>query len=358
MSGGWIQSAERDVLTVAAAFGVTVKRNGLAPCPACGAETRHTKTRDRRSAVGVRPDRLGWRCFQCDASGDAVTLAAYLVTGDRTPTSAVRDRLEELGLVAVNGRQNGRLAREQAASIGKGAAAAPKALEAHSRASSVPPSELLELWSSCRPVSGDAEVSAFLRGRALEPGLVELFDLARALPTSAELPSWARCRGRGWREGWRLVVPMLGAAGKLVNLQARAVCELDAGLPKGANPKGGSPRGAVMACPLARLWLAGSKLGDGREAEEELVRVGLVVSEGVPDFLTWATNWSDAAEDAPAVIGIVQGSWDEELAARVPDGCRVTVATHHDAAGDMYANAVAESLAKRRVPVRRWKGVK
>ena len=351
MSGGWIQSAERDVLTVAAAFGVTVTRDGLAPCPACGQDTRHRKTQDGRAAVGVRRDRLGWRCFQCDASGDAVTLAAYLVTNERAPTSAVRDRLEELGL--VGGSNGARIRpRSDGSHMGKSKGAEP--VERPAQAPRAPLEGLAELWASCRPAADDEEVTGWLVSRALEPGRVELFDLARALPTSAELPGWARCRGRSWRAGWRLVVPMLGAAGELVNLQARAVRELEEGLPKGANPKGGSPSGAVMADPLARLWLAGAELGNGT-AEEEVARVGLVIAEGVPDFLTWATNWSDANEDAPAVLGIVAGSWNEELAERVPSGCRVTLALHDDAAGDDYAAKIGATLAKRPVTLRRWK---
>ena len=73
----------------------------------------------------------------------------------------------------------------------------------------------------------------------------------------------------------------------------------------------------------------------------------VVVSEGVPDFLTWATHYGDAAEDAPALIGVISGSWSLELAATIPDGSRVIVRTHHDKAGDTYAETIRASLARR-----------
>lgn len=57
--------------------------SGSCACPACGAQKRHTKTGDKRGAVGIRRDGLGWRCFQCDASGDALDLVAYALAGCR-----------------------------------------------------------------------------------------------------------------------------------------------------------------------------------------------------------------------------------------------------------------------------------
>src|SRR5689334_6155599 len=68
------------VLAVARAFNVDVNGRSFA-CPACGAEKRHPSRGDHRGAVGARPDDKGWRCHQCDAHGDAVTLAAWLATG-------------------------------------------------------------------------------------------------------------------------------------------------------------------------------------------------------------------------------------------------------------------------------------
>lgn len=87
----------------------------------------------------------------------------------------------------------------------------------------------------------------------------------------------------------------------------------------------------------------------------EFAPAAVIVAEGVPDFLTWATRHSDADEDAPAVVGVIAGSWCEEIAARVPTGIPVYVRTHGDAAGFAYAETICSSLA-RRCRVHRLKG--
>ena len=81
----------------------------------------------------------------------------------------------------------------------------------------------------------------------------------------------------------------------------------------------------------------------------------LVVAEGVPDFLSWTTTCPVADESAPAILGVASGSWTSDLAARVPDGTRVVIATHHDGAGHRYAQTIAGTLAGR-CEVRRWEG--
>jgi hypothetical protein len=73
----------------------------------------------------------------------------------------------------------------------------------------------------------------------------------------------------------------------------------------------------------------------------------LVIAEGVPDFLTWPTRYSDRDESAPAVIGVISGSWSDAIAARVPDGLRVAVRTHRDDAGRGYASRICASLSPR-----------
>src|SRR4051812_9485699 len=100
----WLAQARAlGVSTVAAAFGLTSTRGrGLSPCPSCNATTRHPKRGDKRGAVGVRLDDLGWECFECGTTGDAVTLAALLATQGREPQREdwpdVRRVCAELGL--------------------------------------------------------------------------------------------------------------------------------------------------------------------------------------------------------------------------------------------------------------------
>ncbi len=84
----WIDAAQHvPVFEVAQHFGAAQKGRGASggscACPACGAQKRHTKTGDKRGAVGIRRDGLGWRCFSCDASGDALNLVAYVLAGCR-----------------------------------------------------------------------------------------------------------------------------------------------------------------------------------------------------------------------------------------------------------------------------------
>ena len=102
-----------------------------------------------------------------------------------------------------------------------------------------------------------------------------------------------------------------------------------------------------MADGWARQLLATGRHPDGWSGE-------LVVAEGVPDWLSWCVTYSDADESAPAVLGLTAGNWTAEVAARVPDGTRVILATHHDGAGEKYAVTVAATLAGR-CEVRRWK---
>jgi hypothetical protein len=75
--------------------------------------------------------------------------------------------------------------------------------------------------------------------------------------------------------------------------------------------------------------------------------VALLVAEGVPDHLTWATRYKASDDSAPAVLGVLSGSWSDELAARVPDGLRVAVRVHRDDAGNHYAARICASLAAR-----------
>lgn len=102
-----------------------------------------------------------------------------------------------------------------------------------------------------------------------------------------------------------------------------------------------------MADPLARLMPAGAPSGDGEPSADVVRRCDLIVTEGVPDFLTWATLRGDADEFAPAVIGIISGSWTEEIAARVPSATAVYLRPHADAVGDKYSAQIVKTLVAR-----------
>lgn len=345
MTSDWFAEIRaQGVRRVAAALGLSVHErpaHGIGPCPACGAERRHPRHGDRRLAVGVRPDNQGWRCMECDAHGDALTLAALVVTGSARPAAwgEVRARCAAEGLCepdphaeASTGPRRPRLVAP--ASIVPGPPRRP------------PRAEVLRLWLQCTRVADDAEVSAWLQSRGLNPADVEDRNLARALPAGVEVPHWAWGPGGSWSEsGRRCIMPMFDAAGALVSLRARAIREVEG--PKALAPAGFEVRGLELADALSRRLLEGAPLGDGSSAADLVKRVGVMICEGEPTFLAAATLWSDADEDAPAVLGIVAGSWTDEIAARIPTGTRVVLDVDADAAGDKYVAQIAATLAAR-----------
>jgi len=204
-----------------------------------------------------------------------------------------------------------------------------------------PAADVFALWNRCLPLRDDPEIAAAWSERGIDVAEVESRDLARVLPRGAAVPPWAWGLGAPWSAGpYRLIVPLFDQAGRLVSLHARV-----AQGPKGKkalSPRGCALSGSIMADALGRRLLAGHQ-----DAVEAVKRGGVLIAEGVPDFLTWSTHWGDAAEGAPAVLSVIAGSWTPEIAARIPDGERVGVATHEDQAGEKYAHQIASTLAAR-----------
>lgn len=213
-----------------------------------------------------------------------------------------------------------------------------------------PPSDEVEaLWGAAGHVIDDPEASAYLEGRGIPPERATDLGLVRVLACGAELPRWARFRGerpesRPWPDlGFRLVVPAYDCLGALRSVRAWRIGG-DPRDPKRVPPAGHRATGLVLACPLARQML---EVGAAPAWWPDHEPFRVIVVEGEPDFLTWSTRFSDADTTAPAVLGVVSGSWSAELAERVPGGARVIVRTHRDASGDRYARQVAESLGGR-----------
>jgi len=71
------------------------------------------------------------------------------------------------------------------------------------------------------------------------------------------------------------------------------------------------------------------------------------VSEGEPDWLTWATRSAASALEAPGVLGIWAGAWSPEIGARIPDQAEVIIRTDQDHSGRAYAQKVAATLVDR-----------
>jgi len=200
-----------------------------------------------------------------------------------------------------------------------------------------PVAEVEALAAAATPVTDDAGVSTWLSSRGLNLPAVARLGLAHALPEESPLPPWAR-RGRfSWAaSGHRLLVPLWGAHGHITSFRARSiVCGGEACAErsiKALAPAGFSVGGLLMANSTAIHLLR-----DGRRPAR------VVITEGEPDFLTWATR----CQKDDAVLGVVSGSWTNEIANRIPTGTRVIVRTHHDSEGDAYAGKIHRSVAGR-----------
>jgi hypothetical protein len=279
---------------------------------------------DRTPSLSVRPaadGTLAVKCFACEKSGDALTLIAGANGLDaRHDFPRVLEIAAELAGTDLSAPQPRR----------------PAALHAPVR-DYPPAAEVAALWEACSPVTKVPEVACWLVSRGLDAAAVERLGLARGLRADMRLPSWARFQGRDWLEiGHRCLVPMFDEQGTLRSLRARRV--VDGRSPKTLPPAGFKMSRLVMADPVACHLLR-----TGHPPGTDPLRV--VVLEGEPDFLLWAT--APQASNPPAVFGVVAGSWTEEIAARIPDGSRVVIRTHADEAGERYSAAVVGTMSGR-----------
>lgn len=260
------------------------------------------------------------KCFSCDFAGDALTLIAH--TNGLSTRSQFR---EVLALAAEFGGHLGlreEILRGQVVPERQHVAAPePAPLPEYP-----PKAEVDALWESAAPVQSDADVWELLRGRGFAPERVDELGLARVLPETATTPPWASYARQSWTQsGHRLLVPMWDASGVMVTLRAWRVTEGDS--PKRLPPKGHRATACVMANGLALGML-----------RRRVCPLRLEIVEGEPDFITACLAYQRA------VIGINSGSWTEEMARRIPPGTHVVLSTHHDEAGERYAEQIAATI--------------
>lgn len=272
-------------------------------------------------------------CHGCSAGGDVFTFAAAIFGLDpQRCFRAVKVQLAALVGVAVESR-------------------APVRLPPLPPRRPLPPPPPYppgaeDLWNACGPVMDDTAAATWCASRGLDGYAIEDQNLVRMLPPGASLPRWAaykgdRDRARPWTEtGHRLLVPAFDDKGVMQSVRAIRI-EGEKDTPKRLPPSGHRAGGLVLADSLARLVLA----GEDHASRSSPLRI--IVCEGEPDFLTWATRFSDADQDAPAVVGVLGGAWTAEHAARIPDGAEVLIDTHHDEAGERYGAEVWRTLAGR-----------
>ncbi len=326
-----IKAALSDPCDVAARLGLTdgAKRQGggiQVKCPA------HGESRPSCSLTRGADGTLRVVCFGngCDLSGDVFCLIAAV------------ERLD--------------VQRDFTIVLRRAAAVAGVELErrrrAHRPPSRPPPpkppppvNEVRALWDACRPCAADGDVAAWLVSRAVDPAVVDRLGLARALPVGFIGSRWASYRGEAqvpapWAMlSYRAIVPMYDAAGDLRSVRARYIGPSCVDLPKALPPSGYGCKGLSMACPLAAIVLAVA--GWPWWAERRIV-----ITEGEPDFLTWAT-WG-AIPRMLAVLGVGgSGQWTEAIADRIPDDSLVIIRTDPDDAGDAYATEIVASLRGR-----------
>lgn len=341
---------ELRMLSVASALGCTLgKRRDILGCPLCGAERRHPSRHDRRGAIGCRPDDCGGVCHECGATFDAIDLVAAVLhqrrlrelDGDRQ-----RDVVEWIaGYLGVEmDSPRARQAAEQRAR-------APRIAPEPASSRTYPALDAVEaVWSAAGPAIDDIEVAAYLETRGVDPVAMTDRDLARVIAPTSTLPAWATFSGSPWTvTGHRLVVPLYDSRGRMRSLLARRVGPGES--PKSIAPAGHTRAALVLACPLARLLLATGRTPAWWVAEQ---RLRVVVCEGEVDALLVASRFGDGHEHAPATLGIFSGSWTSDLAARIPDGSEVIIATDDDPAGEKYAEAIVAST-RRTVALSRWR---
>jgi hypothetical protein len=283
-------------------------------------------------SVTVAPDgTVRVRCFSCDFAGDALHLVAMVrgLHSERDFPDVLREAAAIAGLDFAE------------LGAGRGRPVPPKQLPARMPDRSYPlASEVASVWQRCVPVSEHRDAAEWLTSRGLDIDVIALRDLARAIPDDETLlPAWARYQGRTWFEtGHRLLLPVFDHAGVVRSVRAAQVVVNSVG-PKRLPPAGHLAAGLLLANKTARALF-----GHGAKAD-------LLIVEGEPDFLTWAST-VDPNGPPLAIVGIGSGSWTHDYADRVPVGTRVVIRTHLDAAGDKYAADVARSLVRRCKPLR------
>jgi KaiC/GvpD/RAD55 family RecA-like ATPase len=188
-----------------------------------------------------------------------------------------------------------------------------------------------KLWGAAKPCGSDTAVFGLLRSRAIDPDAASDLALARVLARGEPLPPWATYQGASWLDsGHRMICRVVDSSGQVRSLRSWQVDGKPG--PKRLPPSGCRASGLVLANREAAAMLAGK----GKPA-------CLVVCEGEPDWLTWATR----VPRGVAVVGIGSGSWTPEHTAKIPKGLDVFVRTHCDPAGEKYAAHVAETIGER-----------
>jgi hypothetical protein len=335
--------------------------------------------------VGLTPDLERWVCFHCNEDGDSIDFASLVLTGRRLRDCSVLERdqvrqwfLDLTGASASSPASTtppGRLYKEESPSSTPGPALEPELPRP-------PIDQLQHLWSKCSTrcdmtaehaerirlertlnPAADAglrvaiETAEYVRRqRNIDATTLADAGLAVALVRDDRALSFARLWDRDakrwlrWFDtGYLLLFKLYDHRGVARSVIARCVRTPPTGLPKSASPEGFKRARLVMANGLARqmlqhgthpsLWPVATSgdpfpLDDAWWPADE--PFWLVIAEGEPDFATWCTSpvWPESNPFAPAVLGIVSGSWNRDFATRIPVGTRVIISEQTKANGE------------------------
>lgn len=316
-------------------LGLKFRREGRTAWICCPWHAEHTPS----CTVAIGPaGTIRVHCFACSKTWDALALVAQLRGLDtRADFRAVLlEAADALGRHDILDALEGRTTEPRARPLPPRPAPEPEPKKTYPDREQV-----LDLIAACTMTARDAEVTQMLADRGLGASDIDIRGLAYALPQTAPLPRWAWGPGGSWiATGHRAIVPVVDPLGVVRSVRASRIRPGDG--PKRLAAAGHTCAGLVMADAMALEWLRAGEWPSWAPGPPQIV-----IAEGEPDFWTWATRTPIGRTPAHAVLGVFAGSWCDALAVRFPDGAKVAVWTDHDAAGDGYAQAIADTLAGR-----------
>ena len=335
----WLDNIKaQPVLTVARDLGLETKATRGASagsvygCPACSAKRRHTKTRDKRGAIGIRADGKGWQCHQCGQTGDGLDLVSWVKTDARF--SETRDKAKVIGWCKERfGGDDSTPPPRHALPV---ASTAPPVAEEPETEPAYLTDEALELWDACHLLSSDNEAVAYVKSRGIvDPGKLEEWNLCRVLPKNLK-PNWTLHSPDGnaprhWAEtGHRLIFPLYEAKGQIRSVLARAIVP--------------SERKSTTAGPRSGLILLDGVVLDWLRRYRPVVDDAVLhVMEGEIDFMLRC----EAVQKEPlshGVVGITSGAWKKAHAWKMPYPIHVRLDTDNDGQGDKYARDITATF--------------
>ena len=336
----WLDEAKRLTMQqTTSEAGVKVHRSSMS-CPACSATKRGNRDRRLPASFGS----LGWRCWVCGASGDALDVLAFVVTGsrlgsDRAQLETLRADLAARGLISDDDHRPARRAPRRPAPP-------PPPPEPPPSESWPPLNEVMAFYTAGRPISEDAEVVAYLEDRYQDHAerlvaLLDHLDLARVIPDTPA--PWARIFGKTWQQqGFRLMFPLVDATGQMRSMRVRRTTLGPSELPKALPPVGYGCRGLVLACDRAVALLR----RDIPAAWPEGLLHRLTIVEGETDWMTHLILRKTPTD--PALIALYSGAWLPDHSAALPQGSILTIRTDNDEAGHRYAEGVVRASRNRK----------